>query len=102
MINPDTKSLQEVIFQVTSHEGSVIISCATSLELGLIQPHKNLDVVPEKGSFIYSAAALPVKQKNKKSAPDNKLSDSLNSSKMQSHTVKVKRNGSYSVHKQES
>ena len=87
VINPDTKCLQEVTFQVTSHEGSVIITCATSLELGLIQPHRNLDVVPEKGSLIYSKAAMPVKQKNKKSAPVNKLSHSVKSSKMQSHTV---------------
>ena len=72
---------------MTSHEGSVIISCATSIELGLIQPHRNLDVVSEKGSLIYSKADLPIKQKNKKSAPVNKLNDSLNSSKMQPHTV---------------
>ena len=87
VLHPDTKWLQEVAFQVTSHEGSVIISCATSLELGLMQPHRNLHVVPEKGSLIYSKADLPVKQKNKKSATVNKLSDSVNSSQRQSHTV---------------
>ena len=87
VLHPDTKWLQEVAFQVTSHEGSVIISCATSLELGLIQPHRNLHVVPEKGSLIYSKADLPVKQKNKKSVTVNKLSDSVNSSQRQSHTV---------------
>ena len=87
VLHLDTKCLQEVTFQVTSHEGSVIISCATSLELCFIQLHRGLDVVPEKGSLIYSKADLPVKQKNKKSAPVNKLSDSLNSGKMQSHTV---------------
>ena len=70
------KCLQEVIFQVTSHEGSVIISCASSLELGLIQPQRGLDVVPEKGSIIYNKADLPVKQKNKKKSRDK-----------QSHTV---------------
>ena len=87
VINPDTKHLQEVTFQVTIHEVSVIISCATSLELGLIQPHRNLDVVSEKGSLIYSKADMPEKQKNKKSAPVNKLNESVMSSKMQSHTV---------------
>ena len=87
VLHPDTKYLQEVTFHISSHEGSVIISCATSLELGLIQPHKGLDVVPEKGSLIYSKADLPVKQKNKKSAQVNKLSDSVNSSQMQYHTV---------------
>ena len=62
VLHPDTKCLQEVTYQVTSHKGSIIISCATSLELGLIQPHRWLDVVPEKGSLIYSTADLPVKQ----------------------------------------
>ena len=70
VLHPDTTCLQEVTFQVTSHEGSVIISCATSLELGLIQPHRKLDVVPEKGSLIYSKADLPVKQENKKNSRD--------------------------------
>ena len=86
-LHPDTKCLQEVTFQVTNHEGSVIISCATSLKLGLIQPHRGLDVIPEKASLIYSKADFPVKQKNKKGAPVNKLSDSVKSSKMQPQMV---------------
>ena len=61
ILHPDTKCSQGFTFQVTSHEGSVIISCATSLELGLIQPHRGLDVVPEKGSLIYSKADMPAK-----------------------------------------
>ena len=48
---------------------------------------QRFDVVPEKGSLIYSKADLPVKQKNKKSAPVNRLKDSLNSRDEQSHTV---------------
>ena len=39
VVPPDTRLLQEVTFHVTSHEGSVIVSCATSIELGLIHPH---------------------------------------------------------------
>ena len=65
VVHPDTKLLQEVIFQVTSHEDSVTVSCATSIELGLIHPHKNLDEIPEEGSLIYSIADMPRKQKNK-------------------------------------
>ena len=66
VVYPDTKVLQEVTFQVTSHEGSVIVSCVTSIELGLIHPHRNLDEVPEEGSLIYSRAGMPKKKKNKK------------------------------------
>ena len=87
MLHLDTKCLQEVTFQVTRHEGRVIISCATSLELGLIQPHRDLDVVPDKGSLIYSKADLPVKQKYKKVAPVYKLNDDVNSSEMPSSIV---------------
>ena len=63
-VHPDTKLLHEVTFQVTSHEGSVIVSCATSPELGLIHPNTNLDAVPEEGSLICSKVAMP-KQKEK-------------------------------------
>ena len=66
VVHPDTKLIQEVTFQVASHEGSVIVSCPTSIELGLIHPHTNLDEVPEEGSLIYSIADMPKKKKNKK------------------------------------
>ena len=59
VVHPDTKLLQEVTFHVTCHEGSVILSCATSIELGLVHPHTNLDEVPEEGSLIYSKADMP-------------------------------------------
>ena len=65
VVHPVTKMLQEVTFHVTSHKGSVIISCATSIELGLIHPHTKLDEMPEEGSFIYSKADMPKKQRNK-------------------------------------
>ena len=76
----------EVPFQVTSHEGYVIVSCAisaTSFELGLIQPHRDLDVVQDNGSLIYSKADALVKQKYKKSVPVSKLSDNVHSRGMQ-------------------
>ena len=65
VVHPDTKLLQEVTFQVTSHEGGVIVSCATSIELGLTHPHTNLDEVPEEGSLIYSIADMSKNQTNK-------------------------------------
>ena len=77
----------EVTFQVTSHEGSFIVSCATSFKLGLIQPHRYLDIVPDSGSLIYSKADPSVKQKYKKSVPVSKLSDSVHSREVQSSPV---------------
>ena len=63
VVHPDTKLLHKVTFHVTSHEGSVIVSCATSLELSLIHPHTNLDAVPEEGSLICSRPDMPKKKK---------------------------------------
>ena len=71
VVHPDTKLLQEVTFHVTSHEGSVIVSCATSIALGLIHPHTNLDEVPEEGSLIYSKADMLKKQRNKETQAEN-------------------------------
>ena len=85
VVHPDTKYLMEVTFQVTSHEGSVIVSCVRNLALGLIQPHSNLDsTVPDSGSLISSKADHPLKKKTKKIVPVSKLSDSVNSRDEQS------------------
>ena len=61
VLHLETKCLMKVTFQVTSHEGSVIASCATNFEIGLIQLHRDLDVVPDSGNLIYSKADPPVK-----------------------------------------
>ena len=65
LVHPDTRLLHKVTFQATSHEGSVIVSCATSLELGLIHPSTNLDELPEECSLIYSKADMPKQKRNK-------------------------------------
>ena len=39
MVHPDTKKLQEVTFYVVKNDGSVLLSCTTTLVLGLIQLH---------------------------------------------------------------
>ena len=45
-VHPDTQSLKEVTFHVKSHEGSVVLSCVTTLKLTLIQPHNNWTLFP--------------------------------------------------------
>ena len=53
VVHPDTKCLREVTFQVVNHEGSVIASCVTSIDLGLIRPHSELNAsVPYCGRLI--------------------------------------------------
>ena len=44
---------KEVTSQVVSHEGSVIVSCATGLDLGLKLPHSELNAsVPDCGRLF--------------------------------------------------
>ena len=56
LVHPDTKYLQEVIFYMASNNGSILLSCATLLALGLIQPHTRLDYLPSRASLITSSA----------------------------------------------
>ena len=68
VLHPDTKCLKEVTFlQVVNHEGSVIVTCVTSLDLGLTQQHNELNAsVPDCEILIFSSADHPNKYQNKK------------------------------------
>ena len=65
-VHPDTQCLKEVTFHVTSHEGSVVLFCATTLDLCLIQPHSNLDSFPFSASLITGKADYSRKTKSQK------------------------------------
>ena len=63
MVHPDTRSLKLVTFYVTSHEGSVVFSCVTGLQLSLVQPHNNLEnSIPSSTSLISSKVNYPKKR----------------------------------------
>ena len=38
LVHPDTKKLLETTFYVAMNDGSILLSCKTTLQLGLIQP----------------------------------------------------------------
>ena len=61
LVHPDTKKLQEVTFYVARNDGSVLLSCTTTLVLGLIQPHTRLDYLPPRASLITSSLDHPRK-----------------------------------------
>ena len=65
LVNPDTKCLQEVTFYVASNNCSVLLSCVTTLALGLIQPCTRLTYLPLRASLITSSAEHPEKTKSK-------------------------------------
>ena len=87
VVHPDTQCLKEVTFHVTSPEGSVILSCVTTLELSLIQPHNNLDFIPSSASLILGNADYPRKNRSKKDVQVSKPSQNMGSSKDQSQAA---------------
>ena len=66
LIHPDSKKPTEMTFHVASNEGSVLLSCNTSLTLGLIQSRPRLDYLPPKASLITSNEDLQRKTKKPK------------------------------------
>ena len=63
MVHPSTKSFEALTFFVAYSEGSVLISCITSLALGLIKPHASLDHLPPGCNIISSSADQPINDK---------------------------------------
>ena len=63
LVHPDTKKLIGVTFYVAMNNGSVLLSCKTTLLLGLIQPRPRLDYLPPRASLIASSADHPRKTK---------------------------------------
>ena len=60
VLHPDDQCFHKVKFQVISVEGSVIISCATSINLNLIQiPNQLYNKIPDCAGLIYSSADAP-------------------------------------------
>ena len=56
LVHPDSKHLLEATLYVASNNGSVLLSCVTTLALGLIQPRGRLDYLPPRASLITSSA----------------------------------------------
>ena len=50
IVHPDTRCIEEIPFFVARDEGSILISCTTSLALSLIKPHEKLDHPPPEGN----------------------------------------------------
>ena len=63
LVHLDTKKLKEVTFYVAKNDGSILLSCTTTLVLALIQPHTRLDYLPPRASLITSSLDHPKKTK---------------------------------------
>ena len=64
LVHPDTKILVEVTFFVAMNDWSILLSCKTTLMLGLIQSRTRFDYLPQRASLITSSAVHPKKTKS--------------------------------------
>ena len=64
VLHSSTKYIEAVTFFMAFNEGSVLISCTTSLALGLIHPHASLDHLPPGSNIISSSANQPINDKS--------------------------------------
>ena len=88
VVHPETRCLKEVTFQVVNHEGSVITSCMTSLELGLIQLHSVFNQsIPDCGRLLFSDADHPNKCKNENFKSSSSVGNNASPIEVQSTVV---------------
>ena len=48
LVHPESKQLLKVLFFVAKENGSILLSCRTTTELGLIRPHVRIDYLPPR------------------------------------------------------
>ena len=89
-VHPDTQCLQEVKFYVTSHEGSVVLSCATTFALSLIQPPNSADHLAKGTRLISGSADHPMKIKSQMNVQVLKPCDTVCTCKEQSPAMCLK------------
>ena len=63
---PWSKQLMKVMFFVAKGNGSILLSCRTTMELGLIRPHARLDYLPPRASLLTSTCDQPSRTKTHK------------------------------------
>ena len=61
LVHLDTKKLIETTFCVANNDGSMLLSCNSTLALDLIQPRSRLDYLPPRASLITSMQDHPKK-----------------------------------------
>ena len=61
LVHPESKHLLKVTFFIAKENGSVLLSCRTTMELGLIKPRACLDYLPPKARLLTSTCDQPSK-----------------------------------------
>ena len=90
LVHPDTKKLIETTFCVANNDGSMLLSCNSTLVLDLIQPRSRLDYLPPRASLIISMQYHP--KKTKQAQPAVYRSQQMAAqSKQQAETTQTKK-----------
>ena len=63
LVHPDSKQLMKVMLFITKDNGSILPSCRTTMELGLIKPRACLNYLPPKARLLTSTCDQPSKTK---------------------------------------
>ena len=63
LVHPDSKQLMKVMFFVAKDNSRVLLSCRTTMELGLIKPHVRLNYLLPKARLLTSTCDQPSKIK---------------------------------------
>ena len=66
LVHSESKQLMKVMFFVAKENGSILLSCRTTMDLGLIRPHAQLDYLPPRASLLTSTCDQPSKTKTHK------------------------------------
>ena len=66
LVHPESKQLSKVMFFVAKENGCILLSCRTTMELGLIKPCVHLDYLPPKARLLTSTCDQPSKTKSYK------------------------------------
>ena len=89
LVHLDTKKLHEVTFFVVINDDSVLLSCTTTLALGLIQPCTRLDYLPPRASLITSSAdptkSNPTKTKSQVNVHSSRKESAVSNQKHVGH-----------------
>ena len=60
-VHPMSKKLMKILFFVAKENGSILLSCRTTMELGLIKPCAHIDYLPPKARLLTSTCDQPSK-----------------------------------------
>ena len=91
LLHLDTKKLIEVTFYVAMNEGGMLLSCKTTLLLGLIQTRPRLEYLLPRASLITSSADHPRKTKAVLHTTKQEVSTQITKQEVAAQTPAAKR-----------